>query len=57
MPFSSVDEAVKRHPSLSQYSKNAQRAWVHAFNSAYESGKDESSAFAIAWAAAKKADK
>jgi len=57
MPFSSVEEAVKRHPSLAQYSKNAQRAWVHAFNSAMDSGKDESSSFAVAWSAAKKADK
>lgn len=56
MPFSSVSEATSKHPSLKKYSKNAQQAFVSAFNNAYKD-HDESSAFAIAWSAAKKADK
>ena len=56
MPFDSAAEAVKKHPNLSKYSAKAQRAFVHAFNSAYESGKDEGTCFAIGYSAAKKAD-
>jgi hypothetical protein len=56
MPFDSAAEAVKSHPNLSKYSAKAQRAFVHAFNSAYESGKDEGSCFAIGYSAANQVD-
>jgi len=56
MPYDSVQDAVKRHPNLGKYSAKAQRAFVSAFNSAFESGKDEGTCFAIAYAAANKVD-
>jgi cation transport regulator ChaB len=48
MPYSSTDELPDQTSSLSSKQK---RAFMHAFNSAVESGKDEKSAFKIAWAA------
>lgn len=54
MPYptvASLPPAVKK-----KYSGNAQRAFMHAFNDAvYKEGKDESTAFAIAHSAAKRA--
>lgn len=52
MPYNSLSElpeAVKKLP------KHAQEIWMKAFNSAYEQYQDESKAFAVAWAAVKKA--
>jgi hypothetical protein len=56
MPYDSVADAVKKHPNLKKYSAKAQRAFVSAFNSAHESGKDEGSCFAIGYSAANKVD-
>lgn len=56
MPFENVDDALKKHPNLSKYSAKARRGWVSAFNSAMESGKDESASFAIAYSVANNVD-
>jgi len=56
MPFESVEEAVKKHPNLSKYSAKARRGWLSSFNSAMESGKDESASFAIAYSVANNVD-
>ena len=57
MPYRSVEDAIKKHPNLSRYSKKAQDAWVKAFNSAYAYKKDETYAFAVAWSSARNFDK
>jgi len=49
MPYKNTKElpdAVKKLP------EKAQRAFMHAFNSAHDSGKDEETSFKIAWSAA-----
>src|SRR5689334_3308637 len=53
MPYSSADElpsAVKDKIK----SPKKRRQWMHVWNSEYDSHKDESRAFASAWAAVKK---
>lgn len=56
MPYKSIEDALKTKPNLKKYSDKAQRAWISAFNSAYKSGKPESSCFAIAYSVANKID-
>jgi superoxide dismutase len=56
MPYKSVNEAVKKHPNLSEYSDKAQSGWVKSFNNAIEEKDDESYAFAVAYSVANKID-
>lgn len=56
MPYKTVEQAEESSPGLSKYSAKAKRGWLSAFNSAMESGKDESAAFAIAYSVANKVD-
>lgn len=56
MPYDNVSEAIKKHPNLDKYSAKAKRAWVKAFNNAWESKNDESYAFAVAYSAANNVD-
>lgn len=56
MPYKSVNEAVKKHPNLNKYSDKAKKAWVSAFNSAFDQKNDESYAFAVAYSVANKID-
>ena len=57
MPFEGVEEAIERHPNLKKYSAKAKRGWVESFNNAWESKKDESYAFAVAYSVANGIDK
>jgi len=56
MPFNSIDDAIKKHPNLKKYSAKAQRAWLSAINSCFDSGGDDSKCFPIAYSAANKVD-
>jgi hypothetical protein len=56
MPYSGVTEALEKHPNLKKYSAKARRGWVSSFNSAIESGKGESYAFAVAYSVANDVD-
>lgn len=54
MPYESISDLPQNQ--VDQYSKKQKRAFLEAFNSAVEEqDRDESSAFAIAHSAAKKA--
>ena len=54
MPYNSIDDLPKAQTD--QYNEHQKKAFLEAFNSAYEKYKDdESHAFAIAHSAAKRA--
>lgn len=56
MPYKTVSELPQSQ--VDQYDDHQKRAFLKAFNNAYEQyGHDESKAFAVAHAAAKKAGK
>ena len=55
MPYKSVSELPAAQ--VDQYSKHQQHAFLKAFNNALEEYGDESRAFAVAHAAAKRAPK
>lgn len=52
MPYRSVSEAEERNPGIRNLPPKAKRAWVSAFNSAKEQGKDDETAAKIAWSVA-----
>lgn len=56
MPYKTVQDAVKKHPNLNKYSDKAKSGWLKSFNNAYESKKDESYAFSVAYSVANKID-
>lgn len=56
MPFKSVDEAVKKHPGLANYSEKARRGWFKSINKCFEGGGEDSKCFPIAWSVANKVD-
>lgn len=53
MPYDSIDELPE--DQTDQYSKKQKKAFMKAFNSAVDDGKEEERAFKIAHGAAKKA--
>jgi hypothetical protein len=56
MPFKSVEEAKKKHPSLGKYSEKAQSGWLKSINNCFSQGGNDSKCFPIAWSVANKVD-
>ena len=56
MPWDSVEEAEKSVPGIKNYSAKGKRAFLSAFNSCHADKGDSKSCFAIAHAAAKRAE-
>ena len=55
MPYRSINDIPSQVKQA--LSEHQQHVWLAAFNNALKEYKDESRAFAVAWAAAKKAHK
>lgn len=56
MPYKNVEEAIKKHPGLKEYSAKAQRGWFKSINKCFEDGGKDDKCFPIAWSVANKVD-
>ena len=56
MPYKTLQEALKKHPNLKDYSAKAQRGWLGSINQCFADGGNDEKCFAIAYSTANKVD-